>query len=460
MGFRQGMTPLRIAVALLMALSLSSCGAVYHSQRVVSGATDDAKVRVVPVTSQSVLVANRSSYTPRDIPAVFRSTAGMGGGLRGTGAIPEPSYTAQTRPNALETRLPPERQAQPYKIGVGDVVLLATPTGSSVEQLSGLLAAQNSRQGYTVQDDGSIAIPDVGRVAIAGLTLEEAEAILFQSLVSAQIEPTFSLEISQFNSKKVSIGGAVPKPGVVPITLTPLYLDEALAGVGGTTAANMDYTSVRLYRDGTIYQIPLEALYSNNSLQKIPLMSGDSIFVDDTYQLDQASAYFSQQIQLASYRQNARSAALSQLQTEVSLRRAMLEEARSNYRAQVEFDATDRDYVYVAGEVKKQGRFPLPLARKASLADAIYEGGTGLATITADPRHIYVLRGSDDPMEFDALTAWKLDTRNVATLALATRFELRPNDIVFVAEQPIARWNRVINQITPSIISISANAVQ
>lgn len=451
---------MRIVVTLIMALTLSSCGAVYHSQRVVSGATDDAKVRVVPVTSQSVLVANRSSYTPRDLPAVFRTTAGIGGGLRGAGAVPEPSYTAQTRPSSLATRLPPARQPQPYMIGVGDVVLLATPAGSSVEQLSGLLAAQNSRQGYTVQDDGSIAIPDVGRVAIAGLTLEEAEATLFQNLVSAQIEPTFSLEISQFNSKKISVGGAVPNPGVVPITLTPLYLDEALAGVGGTTAANMDYTSVRLYRDGTLYQVPLDALYSNSSIQKIPLFPGDSLFVDDTYQLDQASAYFSQQIQLASYRQNARSEALSQLATEVSLRRAQLAEARTNYSAQVQFDATDRDYVYLAGEVKTQGRFPLPLGRQANLADALYEGAAGLAAMTADPRHIYVLRGSEAPMEFDAFTAWKLDTSNVTTLTLATRFELRPNDIVFVAEQPVAKWNRVINQITPSIISITASAAQ
>ncbi|WP_252729620.1 polysaccharide biosynthesis/export family protein [Pacificibacter marinus] len=454
------MIPVRTAVALLMALSLSSCGTVYHSQKVVAGATDDAKVRVVPVTSQSVLVANRSSYTPHDLPAVFRATAGMGGGLRGAGAVPEPSYTAQTRPNALATRLPPARQPQPYMIGVGDVVLLATPAGSSVEQLSGLLAAQNSRQGYTVQDDGSIAIPDVGRVSIAGLTLEEAEATLFQSLVSAQIEPTFSLEISQFNSKKVSIGGAVPTPGVVPITLTPLYLDEALAGVGGTTAENMDYTSVRLYRDGSLYQIPLEKLYASDSLQKIPLFPGDSIFVDDTYQLDQASAYFSQQIQLASYRQNARTAALSQLNTEVSLRRAQLAEARANYTAQVQFDATDRDYVYLTGEVKTQGRFPLPLGRQASLADALYEGASGLATTTADPRHIYVLRGSEDPMEFDAFTAWKLDTSNVTMLTLATRFELRPNDIVFVAEQPVARWNRLVNQLTPTILNITASAAE
>ncbi|TNE63456.1 MAG: sugar transporter [Rhodobacteraceae bacterium] len=411
------------------------------------------------VTPQSVLVANRSAYTPHDLPAAFKATAGTGGGLRGTGAVPEPAYTAQNRPDALETRLPPSVTPQPYKIGIGDVVLLATPAGTSVAELSGLLAAQNSRQGYTVQDDGSIAIPDVGRVAIAGLTLEEAEATLFQSLVAAQIEPTFSLEISQFNSKKVSIGGAVSTPGVIPVTLTPLYLDEALAQVGGTTAANLDYTSVRIYRNGTIYQVPLESLYANSRIQKIPLLAGDSVFVDDAYQLDQASAYFAQQIQLAEYRQNARTAALSQLQTEVALRRDQLEEARSNYQAQVALDATDRDYVYLTGEVKQQGRFILPLGRQASLADALYEGGKGLAIQTADPRHIYVLRASDDPMEFDALTAWQLNVKNAAELALAARFELRPNDIVFVAEQPVTKWNRTISQITPSLITTGIAAI-
>jgi polysaccharide export outer membrane protein len=34
---------------------------------------------------------------------------------------------------------------------------------------------------------------------------------------------------------------------------------------------------------------------------------------------------------------------------------------------------------------------------------------------------------------------------------------MQPNDIVFIAEQPITRWNRALNQIFPSIIS-TANA--
>ncbi|UWR17216.1 hypothetical protein [Sulfitobacter sp. M368] len=31
--------------------------------------------------------------------------------------------------------------------------------------------------------------------------------------------------------------------------------------------------------------------------------------------------------------------------------------------------------------------------------------------------------------------------------------------MVFIAEQPITRWNRVVNQITPSLITGAASAV-
>ena len=71
---------------------------------------------------------------------------------------------------------------------------------------------------------------------------------------------------------------------------------------------------------------------------------------------------------------------------------------------------------------------------------------------------IYVLRASDDPREFGAVTAWNLDASNATNFTLAARFELRPNDVVFVAEQPVTRWSRVIRQITPSLITTSVAA--
>nr|WP_272209963.1 DNA polymerase III subunit psi [Marinicella sp. W31]MDC2875810.1 DNA polymerase III subunit psi [Marinicella sp. W31] len=49
------------------------------------------------------------------------------------------------------------------------------------------------------------------------------------------------------------------------------------------------------------------------------------------------------------------------------------------------------------------------------------------------------------------ITAWSLDAQNTANLLLATELQLRPNDIVFVASQPVTNWNRLISQVLPSI---------
>lgn len=441
-------------VALCLAMGVSACGVAYHSPKVQEIAADGSKVRVVPLTPETVLIANRSTYEPQALPAIFNTTAGGTGSLRGAGALPPSANVPERRPAALETRLPPAVTPVPYKIGVGDVIVLATPNAAqnSVEQLSGLLAAQNRRQGYTVQDDGAVAIPDVGRVKIAQMTLEEAEAEIFRALVENQINPAFSIEIAEFNSKKVSIGGAVNAPRVAPITLTPLYLDEALALSGGVADVDPDYTTVRLYRQGSLYQLPLRQLYAQNGLQRVQLVDGDSIFVDTEFQLDQAEAYFAEQIRLAEFKQTARVQALNELEVEVEIRRAQLNEARQNFETRLDLGAVKQDYVYLTGEVRTQTRFALPFDQRATLADAIYDGAGGIPTETGNVREIYVLRGSEDPREYDAVTAYNLDASNAANLLVATRFELRPNDVIFVAEQPITRWGRVIDQITPSLI--------
>ncbi|WP_205589572.1 polysaccharide biosynthesis/export family protein [Chachezhania antarctica] len=452
--------PKFLALAAVSTLFLSGCGLVYFSPKVNPVADSGAKVRVIPITSESVMIANRSTYEPKTLPAAFFSSAGLGSS-RGSGiTAPSPVVDSSDKPGFMATRLPPPAPRQPYEIGVGDIVLLATPsTGSTVEQLTGLLAASNSRQGYTVQDDGSIAIPKVGRVAIAGMTIEEAESELFRRLVDNQIDPTFSLEIAEFKSRNVSIGGAVDQPGVVPITLQPLYLDAALAAAGGVNSQDLDYASVRIYRDGELYQIPLRELYSNRGLQQIQLVDGDSVFVDTTYELNRAQAYFEERIDLARLQQSDRQLALTELRSEVDLRRNELNERRENFKELIQLDAIDRDYVYLTGEVKNQARYPMPYNQKATLADALYSDG-GVPTRTGNVKQIYVLRGSPDPREFGAITAYQLDGTNATNFIYTTRFELRPNDIIFVAEQPVTKWSRVITQITPSLInSTTANVV-
>ncbi|MEM6306430.1 MAG: polysaccharide biosynthesis/export family protein [Pseudomonadota bacterium] len=422
---------------------LSSCGVAYISPLVPD---NDPRVDIITLSRVEIDRANTSDFTPKSLPAAFFQTAQATSDPGG--AIPDPVLKQENRPDALALRLPPTVRDAPYEIGVGDVVLLATPSaGASLEEITGLLVAQSRRQGYTVQDDGAIAIPDVGRVGLAGLTLEEAESEIFQALVSNQIDPSFSIEVSGFNSKRVSIAGGVVRPVAVPITLTPLTVQEALVAAGGVNIVDQDYASIRLYRNGELYQIPLEDYYRQPALQQMRLVAGDSIFVDTEFELTRAQAYFQEKLILSQAVLQAESGA-------DALRRARLDEIRSNFTARLAAGAVPRDYVYMTGEVQKPGRFPLPFEQRASLADALL-GESGLTTNTGNPTQIYVLRGQTGS---DRIAAYNLDVSNAAKLVLATQMELRPNDIVFVAEQPVTRWNRVLQQIIPSLLTTGVTA--
>lgn len=437
-------------VALCGFALFAGCSTIYVSSDIP---TNDENVVVVPLSEQTVSTYNRSSYTPKSLPAVFYQGTGGSGTLRGAGRVPPPSLSEQSQPPALSRRLPPPPAVGPYQIGIGDVLLLATKTNdNSVEQLTGLLAAQNRRQGYTVQDDGAIAIPDVGRVMLAGLTIEEAEAELFQRLVENQIDPTFSLEIAEFNSQRVSVGGWVRTPTVSTIGLTPVYLDQALSAAGGLTVKDLDFASIRLYRDGSLYQIPLAEYLDTPSLQKTRIVAGDNIYVDAEYELDKAEIYFREQIALSNVRLVARERALAELLGEIQVRRENLQEQRNNFLSRVELDSVDRDYVYLAGERSKPSRYTLPFERQATLADALFNGN-GFSSETSDPSEIYVLRAAPKKGHQERVIALHLNAKNAANFVLATKLTLRPNDVVFIAEQRVTRWGRVINQLSPALLA-------
>ena len=113
----------------------------------------------------------------------------------------------------------------------------------------------------------------------------------------------------------------------------------------------------------------------------------------------------------------------------------------------LDLGAVRRDYAYITGEVTKQGRFPLPFDNSASVADALYSEG-GVKNREGDLGEIYILRakGRGQP-----ITAYHLDAENAVNLLLAAKMQLRPDDVIFVTEQRITAWNRVISQLLPSL---------
>ncbi len=104
--------------------------------------------------------------------------------------------------------------------------------------------------------------------------------------------------------------------------------------------------------------------------------------------------------------------------------------------------------VAVMGQVRRPGNQPLgnePL----SLTDAVSRAG-GIDETSAEASGIFVVRGSQGASDKLA-TVYQLDVSHAAAFALGNGFQLEPEDVVYVTTAPIARWNRVISLLLPSV---------
>ena len=96
----------------------------------------------------------------------------------------------------------------------------------------------------------------------------------------------------------------------------------------------------------------------------------------------------------------------------------------------------------------------------ASRADAVvvdepfyaaYLAATGLDERRSDPSGVFVFRkGSPD-------IVYTFDLKNPGVMPLVQRFPMKGEDIVYVTEAPLARWNRMISQILPTTVTQAAN---
>ena len=422
-------------ILIFTALILTGCGIVYQPTSVRDD--DSVNVHIIHLTPETVLEANSSPYTPQTWPVNFQSIAPLDGKGENTRDLLDPIFDPQRLEGVIEWNMP-EAPPQTYTIGVGDAITLNMQLKESLgDVLNGLIAAQNSQRGYRVQDDGAVSIPDIGRVVIGGLTLLEAESSVYERLLEVGVTPSFSIEITEFNSQKVSISGNVISPGILPISLQSLYLDEAIFDAGGFSINDPSFIIVRLYRNGSIYQIFGPEIYAHSNSNRILLKDGDKITVDVTDEYDK----------ILGLRQEARANVLAELETQSE---TQAQEAAS-ILSRLEHGSILREFVYVIGEVSQQSRYTLPFEHRAVLADALLESGGGISTLSGNPKQIYVLRGGADLKNFAPIKALHLDAKNVANFLLATRLELRPKDVIFVGTQPITNWNRIINQIVPSL---------
>lgn len=241
--------------------------------------------------------------------------------------------------------------------------------------------------GNAVAPDGTIFYPFIGTVEVAGKTVSEVRRMITERLTRVIPNPQVDVRVAAFRGKKVQVTGEVSRPQTVPLTDVPLRVQDALAATEGFTP-EADFSRVTLSRGGKTFVLDLQSLYEDGDpTQNWLLQDGDVINVPDR-----------------------------------SLNK-----------------------VFVLGEVTLP-QSKLMVRGRMTLAEALLDQTGGFLPGQANVANIFVLRGN-----YEAPMVFRLDASSADALLLATQFPLQPRDVVFVSTYDLTRWNRVINQILPTV---------
>lgn len=103
---------------------------------------------------------------------------------------------------------------------------------------------------FTVDSDGTITYPFLGRLAVRGKTLREVEEAITTGLRADYVKnPQVTVEIDQFRSRSIYVIGEVKAPGKYNIE-GPVTLLEVIARAGSFTATAGPTIVVQRYKDG------------------------------------------------------------------------------------------------------------------------------------------------------------------------------------------------------------------
>jgi polysaccharide export outer membrane protein len=98
-----------------------------------------------------------------------------------------------------------------------------------------------------VNSRGFISLPLIGMVQAAGLTSEQLEASLAEKLAKNYLQdPQVSVFVKEYTSQRVTVEGAVKKPGVYPIKGRTTLLQTLAIAEGLTSVA--DPNEIKVFR--------------------------------------------------------------------------------------------------------------------------------------------------------------------------------------------------------------------
>jgi polysaccharide export outer membrane protein len=173
-------------------------------------------------------------------------------------------------PNAPRVGPPPAGQAvsEDYRIGPQDLLEI---------QVYGL---EQLKREVRVNSKGVVTLPLVGTLQVGGLTSQEAEEMIRTAYEKDYLRnPQVSLFIKEYTSQRITVEGAVNRPGVYPIKgQTSLLQAIAIAGGQGQLS---DMTQVLLFRaaNGEKKQMKFDVVKIRSGELEDPMLVNDDVVV-------------------------------------------------------------------------------------------------------------------------------------------------------------------------------------
>lgn len=122
---------------------------------------------------------------------------------------------------------------QPPTIAKNDQIgVYISSEGDDAQKLFGVpisASAAQSNPGFLVDEKGTITIPTMGVLKVEGLTIPQAQKLITEKAMLSVNNPLVSVRLLNF---KVSVNGAVAKPGVYNVANEKITILEALTMAG------------------------------------------------------------------------------------------------------------------------------------------------------------------------------------------------------------------------------------
>lgn len=309
-----------------------------------------------------------------------------------------------------DSRRPPD-----VRIGTGDSVTItiweAAAGGlfstASVDRVSpGSRTATIPEQ--EISQNGTVQVPYAGRLKLAGLRPAEAESLIVDSLKGKAIEPQAVVTITKNRNNTVTVTGEVTNGMLAPVSVKGDRVLDVVASAGGLRAPGHE-VFVRLTRGEKSANVPFNTLLAD-ARENVYVRPGDVLTV---------------------VREPQRFTAFG----------------GTGRNELIPFDA--------AGMTLEQG-----LARAGGLLD-----------YRADSAGVFLLRFEPAPLVAQLLperqeqvassyvpVVYRLNLRNANSYFMARAFQMRNNDILYVANAPLTEVQKFLSVIGSAVAPVAAGA--